>query len=131
MHTESKPASLKAKAVEELKTFWVVAAFLALYYGSGGQHSTMTDPVPTIVTKARHSLVTVEIDGATWAITDIRTRMLRPRELAAAQGFPAGYRLTGTIGEQIGRIGNSVCPPAAAALVAANTNEPRPLRAAS
>ncbi|MFM2091500.1 MAG: hypothetical protein RLZZ127_1989, partial [Planctomycetota bacterium] len=63
-------------------------------------------------------------------MADIRMRMLKPGELAAAQGFPAAYRLTGTVTEQIGRIGNSVCPPAARALVAANTNEPRPMRAA-
>lgn len=108
----------------------VVAAFIALYYGQGGQHTCASEPLGTIVTKARHALVTVVIDGETFVLRDIRMRMLRPRELAAAQGFPGHYRLEGTIGEQIGRIGNSVAPPAAAALVAANVNRPGPLRIA-
>lgn len=96
------------------------AAFLTTYYSGGDQANPVSEPVPAIVTKARHGLVTVDIDGTTYALTDIRLRMLRPAELARAQGFPAGYILTGTQAEQIGRIGNSVCPPVAAALVRAN-----------
>ncbi|WP_260923406.1 DNA cytosine methyltransferase [Novosphingobium sp. 9] len=61
--------------------------------------------------------------------------MLTPRELARAQGFPETYVLDPivrkflrgkwverrlTIAEQISAIGNSVCPPVARALVAAN-----------
>ena len=96
------------------------AAFLTTYYSGGDQANRVDEPVPAIVTKARHGLVTVEIDGCTYALTDIRLRMLKPGELAQAQGFPAGYVLTGTQAQQIGRIGNSVCPPVARALVIAN-----------
>ncbi len=96
------------------------AAFLTTYYSGGDQANPVSEPVPAIVTKARHGLVTVDIDGTTYALADIRLRMLKPAELARAQGFPAGYILTGTQAEQIGRIGNSVCPPVAAALVRAN-----------
>lgn len=96
------------------------AAFLTTYYSGGDQANPVNEPVPAIVTKARHGLVTVDIDGTTYALADIRLRMLKPAELARAQGFPAGYILTGTQAEQIGRIGNSVCPPVAAALVRAN-----------
>lgn len=74
-----------------------------------------------------------------YVIVDIGMRMLRPRELYLAQGFPGGYiidrgldedpetgrlaeiRLTGT--EQVRMCGNSVCPPLARALVAANLPE--------
>ncbi len=54
-------------------------------------------------------------------------RMLQPRELYRAQGFPDshvidrgsdGRKLTKT--EQVRMVGNSVCPPLAAALVRAN-----------
>jgi len=45
---------------------------------------------------------------------------LEPRELARAQGFPDSYQLRGSKAAQIARIGNSVCPQVAAAIVAAN-----------
>jgi len=55
--------------------------------------------------------------------------MLKPRELATAQGFPASYILTGTQREQIARVGNSVSPAVAAAVCRANLL-PRPAKAA-
>jgi DNA (cytosine-5)-methyltransferase 1 len=97
-----------------------VAAFLTSYYSAGGTASGMRQPVPTIVTKARHGLVTVTIAGEEHTLCDIGLRMLTPRELARAQGFPDSYRLEGTQTEQIARIGNSVVPQVAAALVRAN-----------
>lgn len=98
----------------------LVASFLTQYYGSGGQHSRIDTPLPAVVTRARHGLVTVEIDGVDYAIADIGLRMLEPRELARAQGFPDSYVLEGTKAEQIARVGNSVCPDVAAAIVRAN-----------
>jgi DNA (cytosine-5)-methyltransferase 1 len=68
----------------------------------------------------------VTIDGETFQIVDIGMRMLNPRELFTAQGFPADYaievtvklkRLTKTA--QVKAVGNSVCPHVAAAIVAA------------
>ena len=64
--------------------------------------------------------MTVRIDGETYAIVDIGLRMLTPRELARAQGFTDDFQLVGTQTDQVARIGNSVCPPLARALVAAN-----------
>jgi DNA (cytosine-5)-methyltransferase 1 len=59
--------------------------------------------------------------GSDWYLmTDIGLRMLQPHELAKAQGFPDDYILTGTKSEQVAKIGNSVCPPVAEALVRAN-----------
>jgi DNA (cytosine-5)-methyltransferase 1 len=98
----------------------VVAAFLVQYYSSGGMDQSLDDPLATVVTKARHGLVTVTIDGAEYAIVDIGMRMLEPRELARAQGFDDSYVLTGTKSQQIARIGNSVCPRLAAAIIGAN-----------
>ncbi len=99
--------------------FALVAAFLVQYYSSGGQHARLNDPLPTVVSKARHGLVLVPIDGVDYVLADIGLRMLRPRELATAQGFPNSYQLNGTTAQQIARIGNSVCPPVAAAVVRA------------
>lgn len=60
-------------------------------------------------------------------VWDIGMRMLTPRELARAQGFPDGYDITagGQLTEtaQRHKIGNSVCPQIAAALVRANCIE--------
>lgn len=50
----------------------------------------------------------------------IGMRMLSPRELARAQGFPDSYILTGTKMSQVHKIGNSVSPPVARAIVEAN-----------
>lgn len=100
----------------------LVAAFLAKYYGTAiGQDAG--EPLDTITTKARFGLVTVTIDGEQYAIMDIGMRMLQPRELARAQGFPDSYILTGTKTSQVARIGNSVCPDAAEAVVRAQFPE--------
>lgn len=79
--------------------------------------------------------VTLALDGTEFVIVDIGLRMLTPRELYKAQGFPDDYVIEGTwaadeAGEwawrpipkdvQISCVGNSVCPPLAAALVTAN-----------
>ena len=105
----------------------LVAAFLATYYGAGGQEQDARDPLHTIPTKARFSAVTVTIDGESYAIADIGMRMLTPRELFRAQGFPDSYiidpehngkPLTKTA--QTRMAGNSVCPDVAEAVVRAN-----------
>lgn len=49
-------------------------------------------------------------------IVDVRMRMLKPSELAAAHSFPKDYRLTGNRTEQVKQIGNSVPVLTAAAL---------------
>lgn len=98
----------------------IVAAFLSTYYGqSVGQ--PVDAPMGTQTTRHRHAVVTVEIDGVTYAIVDIRMRMLKASELKLAQGFPADYRLEGSEKLKVRLIGNSVPPQLAAAVVAANT----------
>jgi DNA (cytosine-5)-methyltransferase 1 len=107
-----------------------VAAFLDTYYGTD-QALSLHDPMGADTTRDRRSLVTVEIDGTTYAIVDIGMRMLTPRERFRAQGFRDDYRIETGIDEggnpvtlsqsAQGRMcGNSVCPPLAKALVAAN-----------
>jgi len=96
-----------------------VAAFITSYYSGGGTAHHLSDPLPTITATARHGLVRCSMTGR--AITDIGMRMLTPRELARGMGFPDSYILTpATIAEQIRAIGNSVPPPFARAIVAAN-----------
>ena len=94
-----------------------VCAFLTKYYGTGNG-SSLKEPMGTVTSKDRMGLVYVY--GHLWQIWDIGLRMLQPRELARAQGFPDTYILTGTKTSQVARIGNSVCPDMAEALVRAN-----------
>lgn len=49
-------------------------------------------------------------------IIDVRMRMLKPSELAAAHSFPKDYKLTGNRTEQVKQIGNSVPVRTASAL---------------
>lgn len=101
-----------------------VRAFLLKYYGSGiGQD--LNDPLHTVTSKDRFGLVTV--NGEEYFIADIGIRMLSPRELYRAQGFPEDYIIDHildgsklTKADQVRMVGNSVCPPLAAALVTAN-----------
>jgi len=97
-----------------------VAAFLVAYYGSERDGQRADRPLRTVPTVDRFGLVTVELDGWPYVVADIGLRMLQPRELARAQGFPDTYILTGTKRQQVARIGNSVCPPVVEALVRAN-----------
>jgi DNA (cytosine-5)-methyltransferase 1 len=105
-----------------------VRAFLLSYY-STDQDARLESPAPTLTTKHRLGIVTVH--GVDYQIVDIGMRMLTPRELFRAQGFPDSYiidcgidpitgervRLTKTA--QVRMCGNSVSPPPAEALVRA------------
>lgn len=64
-------------------------------------------------------LVWVEAEGERRLLVDILFRMLKPRELAAAMGFPASYVWPRTQRDAVRLIGNAVSPPQAAALVRA------------
>lgn len=104
-----------------------VAAFLLRYHSTGGQWASLRDPMTAVTTKDRLALVTVLVRGVPHVIVDIGLRMLKPRELYAAQGFPSTYiidrtadgrRLTNS--EQVRMVGNSVSPPPLRALAEAN-----------
>ena len=119
-HHSPVTAMLSPSANAQLTNAPKVAAFLCKYYGTGGQHQGCGEPLHTVPTVVdRFGLVTVTIDGEAYVLADIGLRMLQPRELANAQGFGPEYILTGNKREQVARIGNSVCPPVAAAVVAA------------
>lgn len=115
-----------------------VAAFLMRYYGEGGQWGDLRDPASTLTTKDRMALVTVYVRGTPYVVVDIRLRMLTPRELYDLQGFPRDYIITHghdgrafTKSQQVHMVGNSVSPPPAAALIAANAPQELLLRKAA
>lgn len=79
---------------------------------------------------ADNEVLLLSIGGAWYYIADIGLRMLMPRELYNAMGFPPDYIIDyDYIGnpcprtDQVARCGNAVCPPMAAAVVRANWPE--------
>ena len=104
-----------------------VQAFLVTYF-SNGAAKPLDEPLDTITTKDRFAMVTIH--GVDYIITDIRMRMLQPRELFCAQGFPEDYIIDHDADgneykkvNQVARCGNAVTPPVPAALVRANLPE--------
>lgn len=96
-----------------------VRAFLIKYFGCGcGQECS--EPLHTVTGRDRFGLVSV--NGHDYQIADIGLRMLSPRELLRAQFgiYAKDYILTGTKSQQVARIGNSVPPQLAEAMVRAN-----------
>lgn len=79
---------------------------------------------------ADDEVLLIRIGGAWRFISDIKIRMLAPKELYAAMDFPPDYIIdrdyTGKAypkTQQVARCGNAVCPPMARAVVAANMPE--------
>lgn len=129
-----KGTNIRQPMAEPLQTitaggnhFGEVRAFLTHYYGTS-VGSKINDPLPTVVSKDRFGLVVVA--GLKYQIADIGMRMLEPRELFAAQGFPSTYIIDRDHegkkypkAAQVARCGNAVPPPFAEALVRSNLPE--------
>lgn len=78
-------------------------------------------------TLAEDEIILLLIDGTAYYIRDILLRMLSPRELYSAMGFPPDYIIDRDYKgneygktKQVARCGNAVCPPMAEAVVRAN-----------
>ena len=79
---------------------------------------------------AEDDVLLLEIGKTLYYIADIGMRMLSPRELYNAMGFPPDYIIDRDYlgneygkSKQVARCGNAVCPPVASALVRANVPE--------
>jgi len=105
----------------------LVTAFLVKYYGADvGQD--IKDPLHTITTRDRFGLVTIK--GQEYKVVDIGMRMLQPRELYNAQGFPDDYIIEFsqdgkkyTKKEMVAKCGNAVPPAFSKALTQVNLPE--------
>lgn len=86
------------------------------YYGSGLNTNPVTDPMSTVTTVERHTLLNA---GKTIDVEDVHFRMLTAHEIKRSMAFPAEYIITGNKREQVKQAGNAVTPPAARDLVAA------------
>lgn len=132
--TKLRGTNIGQQVTEPLQTitagglhFGEVRAFLMQYYGASiGQE--VTDPLFTVTTKDRFGLVTVH--GQDYQIIDIGMRMLEPRELFDAQGFPNDYIIDHDCdgnklskATQVARCGNAVPPVLPEHMVTANLPE--------
>lgn len=88
----------------------LVSPMLIQYYGNGHAVS-IKEPIPTLTTRDRYALVGTDKYGI-----DLGFRMLQPKELAAATGFPEDYIFTGTKTDVVKQIGNAVPPNFAKAM---------------
>lgn len=106
-----------------------VRTFLMSYYRNKDDIGQGVDePLRTITSKDRFGIVTIHEQD--YQIVDIGMRMLEPKELYAAQGFPVDYIIDRDFEgkpypktAQVARCGNSVPPPFSEALVKANLPE--------
>lgn len=102
-----------------------VRAFLTKHFGS--QRDGLQCSAPLSNLNANEPMWLVYVKGVAYQIVDIGLRMLTPRELARAQGFPDSYVIDPEFkgkplnkSSQVRMIGNSVCPDLAAAEIHAN-----------
>ena len=112
--------------------FGIVSAWLIKYYGTGQNVEPMDEPLATITTKQRFGLASalIDISGDKYLLEDIMLRMLNPEELKVLQGFPKDYIIAYDYrwraypkAQQVARIGNSVVPVMAKAIIEANCSE--------
>lgn len=109
-----------------------VRAFLVKFYNTANHGQALRLPLDTVTTRDRYGLITVTIAGEEYVIADIGMRMLAPRELYLAQGFPKTYQIDYGVDVETGErikftkqaqtrmCGNSVNPDVAKAIVLAN-----------
>lgn len=141
----SKPIStLTARGTQQQ----VVTSHLIKLYGTCQHGQDNRKPLPTVTANGNHigevraflvkyfeteknllddQSVKVTVNGEDYVIADIGMRMLQPRELYRAQGFPDTYRIDTTVHDkplsktaQVRMCGNSVSPMVAMELVLAN-----------
>lgn len=79
-----------------------------------GPAQSLANPLGTLTKRDRFALVVPDLYP--WGL-DIKYRMLQPRELKQAQGFPADYRIVGSKEDRKKQIGNAVPVGLASALV--------------
>lgn len=154
---EPSPVSAPFRTVMPRDTKALATACMVKYYGNEQGGVPVTDPLHTITSKDRMGLVTAHLEGVddraaetrdwlrewgaigpdddavichagqNYRIFDICMRMLAPRELYNAQGFPSDYQIDTpyrgkplTKTAQVRMCGNSVPPVLVCALVSSN-----------
>lgn len=128
------------QTVDAANRHGLVSAQLVEYYGNGNPLDVRElgrwPQIRQLLNKhcgyqlADDEIILLMIHGVAWFIADITLRMLTPRELYNAMGFPEDYQIERDYmgneypkSKQVARCGNAVCPPLAEAMVRANKPE--------
>jgi DNA (cytosine-5)-methyltransferase 1 len=110
----SRPLGVPLGTIVSKQNMLLVQPLLAKFYGTGACQP-ITEPLDTVTTRDRFLLVECALTKAgqpkgkrrVLGELDIRTRMLKPHELAKAHSLD-GFTFTGTQEDQTKQIGNSV-----------------------
>jgi DNA (cytosine-5)-methyltransferase 1 len=94
----------------------VIWDHLLVPYNGNGTARQISEPVGTVTTRDRWSLVSslTEID-----ILEVLFRMLEPHEIAAAMAFFKDYKVVGNKRQRVRQFGNAVTPNVAEVIVSA------------
>jgi DNA (cytosine-5)-methyltransferase 1 len=113
LNAPNRASPTKQRARRAIKVLGQKSGFLLVYYGSdaAGGWQRLNRPLRTVTTLDRFALVKRNGVGH-------EMRMLQPPELAAAMGFPPGYKWPDTTRRnRIKLLGNAVSPPVMRAIV--------------
>jgi DNA (cytosine-5)-methyltransferase 1 len=98
-------------------------ALLVPFYSNSGTANTVQAPVGTLTTRDRYGLAMPGADfpaDVDELLGDVLFRMLEPHEIAAAMGFPTGYKTVAKSKKHKVRLfGNAVTPSVAELIVSA------------
>lgn len=124
---ECRPADEPCPTIATKGAIRVITPFVMDMSHPGDTHDAgrlngADEPMRTVTTRNNSAAVILPQleDGR---VVDIRIRMLKPSELAAAHSFPPDYELTGTRGDMVKQIGNSVPVRTASAMCSTDIDE--------
>ena len=117
---ECRPVDKPCPTIATGGAIRVITPFIITEQNNNAPRS-VNEPVRTLTTVRKDYLCLPQLEDG--RLVDIRIRMLKPSELAAAHSFPPDYKLTGTRGDMVKQIGNSVPVRTASAMCSTDIDE--------
>ena len=117
---ECRPIDEPCPTIATAGAIRVITPFIFTEQNNNAPRS-IDEPVRTITTVRKDYVCLPQLEDG--RVVDIRIRMLKPSELAAAHSFPPDYKLTGTRGDMVKQIGNSVPVRTASAMCSTDIDE--------
>lgn len=117
---ECRPIDEPCPTIATAGAIRVITPFIFTEQSNNAPRS-VDEPVRTLTTVRKDYVCLPQLEDG--RVVDIRIRMLKPSELAAAHSFPPDYKLTGTRGDMVKQIGNSVPVRTASAMCSTDIDE--------
>lgn len=117
---ECRPVDEPCPTIATAGAIRVITPFIFTEQNNNAPRS-VDEPVRTLTTVRKDYVCLPQLEDG--RVVDIRIRMLKPSELAAAHSFPPDYKLTGTRGDIVKQIGNSVPVRTASAMCSTDIDE--------